>query len=167
MSDRCTKCDAELAILCANNGRLRAVQVRSDLIDTIDELRDSLARFTRMDHTAIAALRVEVRELQRNALPSNCTRCNGSGAEPPGCPESDRCERCGGWTSHKRLVAGEVAELRERVRVAEARVLPAEVVATIREELRVAAGRVHFTDEVGPIWNAIAALDAAYPEVAK
>ncbi len=58
----------------------------------------------------------DVLELQRAALPSNCTRCNGLGADPPGCPESGPCERCGGWTSHKRLVAGEADALRARVR---------------------------------------------------
>ena len=70
----------------------------------------------------LASLRAElaeaaahVRELERNALPSNCTRCNGAGAEPPGCPESGPCERRGGWTTHKRLVAGEASTLRAEV----------------------------------------------------
>ncbi len=53
-------------------------------------------------------------ELRKNALPSNCTRCHGAGAEPPGSPEDGPCERCGGWTSHKRLIAA-VAELEAEV----------------------------------------------------
>lgn len=63
------------------------------------------------DHAAL-------RELQRNALPSNCTRCGGVGAEPPGCPESGPCEWCGGWTAHKRLVASETDALRAELEAA-------------------------------------------------
>ena len=44
------------------------------------------------------------RELRSNTIPTNCTHCKGSGAEPPGCPESGPCEWCGGWTAHKRLL---------------------------------------------------------------
>lgn len=60
----------------------------------------------------IERLYATLREHQRNALPLNCTHCNGIGAEPPGCPESGPCERCGGWTAHKRLIASECSTLR-------------------------------------------------------
>lgn len=68
--------------------------------------RNDLADWRQRAERAEAALR----ELQRDALPSDCQRCGGVGAEPPGCPESGPCERCGGWTTHKRLVAAQAAQ---------------------------------------------------------
>ena len=72
--------------------------------------------------TRLAAVEAErevdaslIRELQHHALPSNCTHCDGNGAEPPFGPESGPCEHCGGWTSHKRLVAGECTSLRANI----------------------------------------------------
>jgi hypothetical protein len=59
-------------------------------------------------------------ELRKNALPTNCTRCNGKGSEPLHGPENGPCERCGGWSSHKRLIHAEVTELRERLSRVEA-----------------------------------------------
>jgi len=91
-------------------------ELRSGCRSAYDLIRDVHAWLASQQVDETAALRADIREFQRNALPSNCTRCNGLGAEPPGCPESGPCERCGGWTSHKRLVAGEAESLRARVR---------------------------------------------------
>lgn len=87
-------------------------QLRSGCRSAHDLIRDVHAWLASQPADETAALRADIRELQRNALPSNCTRCNGLGAEPPGCPESGPCERCGGWTPHKLLVAGEAESLR-------------------------------------------------------
>lgn len=61
------------------------------------------------------AAEARVRELQRDALPSNCALCHGRGSEPPHGPEDGPCPRCGGWTAHKRLVAAEPDALRKRI----------------------------------------------------
>jgi hypothetical protein len=87
-------------------------QLRSGCRSAHDLIRDVHAWLASQPADETAALRADIRELQRNALPSNCTRCNGLCAEPPGCPESGPCERCGGWTPHKLLVAGEAESLR-------------------------------------------------------
>lgn len=44
-------------------------------------------------------------DAEGETTPLNCTRCKGTGAEPPGCPESGPCEQCGGWTETKRAIA--------------------------------------------------------------
>jgi len=42
-------------------------------------------------------------ELQKRALPSDCTECKGEGH--CGSPDSGPCERCGGWDDTKRKMA--------------------------------------------------------------
>lgn len=91
----------------------------STLLAEVDALREEMRNLDVVEaHNA---------ELRKNALPSNCTRCNGNGAEPPGCPESGPCERCGGWTTHKRLVAGAEAAAIARAVAAEQRAETAEL----------------------------------------
>lgn len=87
-SDDCEKAEQALATVTAERDEARA------------ELRDVGER---------------LRELQAHALPTDCVRCGGVGAEPPCCPESGPCECCGGWTAHKRLVVAEPSALRAKL----------------------------------------------------
>lgn len=104
------------AMIAEQERELLELRVRVDAQSRALAGAHSAAVFARMERleSRNAELEENARELRLNALPSNCTHCNGSGAEPPGCPESDACERCGGWTSHKRLLRDECSVLRAR-----------------------------------------------------
>lgn len=99
----------EEAAVIVEQHELQLETTNAALTKRVAELEETLAHERLLN--AVDAQRLT--ELRINALPSNCTNCNGHGAEPPGCPESGPCETCGGWTTHKRLVAGETTELRK------------------------------------------------------